>query len=622
MNMKIKISPFFILYFALFISLLVYAYFFFKPELYYFNKQQLFLFDKEYFKGFLIYPGGISEYLTNFIFQFYYYKIVGACLFSLFLLLIFFLINKIFKQFINSIYSIIFSFFPLIFFLIFQSQYDYNIVISVKFIICLLFFLLYLRVYKLSFIKYLFAILSSALIYYIAGGLFFLFHILLMFSYEVIYFRDNKFKILSLIYYLLIGLVFPYLSARYYFIITYKEAYRYVTPYQDDFSLEILIYLLLFFVPLLFVFAKTFAKGSTEIKPGKKVISLITVASCVFSLVFLFAFTDSDKKQKIKIDYLAYNNQWEQIINSDIKISRDEILKNYNLNFYNYLNISRALYHTNQLLDHLFDYEQLYDVGGLFANIYVPETAIPAGFLYFDLGQVMTAQRYFYEALTNFPYDPRIYKMLVRINLISRNYALADKYLYILHRSIIYRSWADDYRKFINNNELSDNESLFSEKRNCLPKFHYFSLVDINKPDWDLKNLLNANNNNKMAFEYLMAYYLLTNNYDEIIANLKHFKDFNYPNLPKHIAEAILVYKLLFPKKWEELPNREDIKISAQTLDQFDNFNRIIDECGNNMEKAKSMLPLELKNTYWYFLRFTTAELEFFKPQKAKKDEY
>ncbi len=584
--MKNKLNLFFILYVALFISFFAYAFFFFDTELYYFNNQQLFLFDKGYFKEFLSYPGGISEYLSIFILQFYFYKIAGALLFSSFLIIIYFLLNKIFNQMQNSFYNKLIAFVPLIFFITFQNFYDYNITINLKFIICSSFFLIYLKIYELKNIKYLFVPLSSILIYFITGGLFFLFYILLLISYELLY-SEDKLKIISSLFYLLIGFSLPYIAARYVYIISFREAYFYFVPQQVSVKLEYLVYMLIVFIPALFIILKNTNKESVDIKPEKKIITISTVFIYLASLVFLFAFAERAEKQKIKIDYLAYNDKWQQIVDMNSKITKNDILNNYKLNFYNNLNISRALYHTNNLLDHLFDNEQYYDIEGLFANIYAPETAIPAGLLYFDMGQVITAQRYFYEALTNFPHDPGVYKMLVEINLINRNYCLAEKYLNILCKSLIYRSWAGYYSKFINNHEMCENDPTFSEKRNYLPKFHYFTLVNMNYPDWDLKNLLKENKNNKMAFEYLMAYYLLTRQYDEIVSNLKKFAELNYTKLPKHIEEAILVYKMMFPAKWKELIVSEKINISPETLDGFDNFNRIIDEYGNNIEKAK-----------------------------------
>ncbi len=35
-----------------------------------------------------------------------------------------------------------------------------------------------------------------------------------------------------------------------------------------------------------------------------------------------------------------------------------------------------------------------------------------------------------------------------------------------------------------------------------------------------------------------------------------------------------------------------------------------------------TMLPVELKHTYWYYLRVISAEKDFFKPQKGKNNEY
>ena len=58
-----------------------------------------------------------------------------------------------------------------------------------------------------------------------------------------------------------------------------------------------------------------------------------------------------------------------------------------------------------------------------------------------------------------------------------------------------------------------------------------------------LLRLLKRNRHNRMAFEYLMAHYLLTDKLEKLVANLYRFGDFDYPQLPRHCQEALIIYQ-------------------------------------------------------------------------------
>src|SRR5512133_3938285 len=53
---------------------------FIRPELHYFLQQSAFLTDSSFFQGFARYPGGLSDYLSEFISQFFYFNTFGSLL--------------------------------------------------------------------------------------------------------------------------------------------------------------------------------------------------------------------------------------------------------------------------------------------------------------------------------------------------------------------------------------------------------------------------------------------------------------------------------------------------------------------------------------------------------------
>ena len=54
--------------------------------------------------------------------------------------------------------------------------------------------------------------------------------------------------------------------------------------------------------------------------------------------------------------------------------------------------------------------------------------------------------------------------------------------------------------------------------------------------------LLARNPKNRMALEYLMAYYLLKGQGGKVACNIRRLDDFNERAIPEHYGEAILIY--------------------------------------------------------------------------------
>ena len=66
------------------------------------------------------------------------------------------------------------------------------------------------------------------------------------------------------------------------------------------------------------------------------------------------------------------------------------------------------------------------------------------------------------------------------------------------------------------------------------------TVVDAQEPM--LQGLLKKNPKNRMALEYLMAYYMLNYKLEPLVELLPALKTFGYKQLPRHVEEAVLVY--------------------------------------------------------------------------------
>jgi len=215
-----------------FLSFLLFLFFyyllFFDSSLYHHYHQPLFLFDKIYIKEFCLYPGGPAECITQFLFQFFYFNLLGSLIISALLVSIFIVTYKLIKKIGNFKYSLILSFLPVGLLLIIQNHYNFPMAITVKYLLALIFFLAYTKVpsrFKIFFIFLFF------LIYYILGGWTYLFFTVLCSLYELL-FRDGSKKYIYAGLNVLLYFIYPYISAHYLFTISLKEAYLYIVPYE------------------------------------------------------------------------------------------------------------------------------------------------------------------------------------------------------------------------------------------------------------------------------------------------------------------------------------------------------------------------------------------------------
>jgi hypothetical protein len=97
---------------------------------------------------------------------------------------------------------------------------------------------------------------------------------------------------------------------------------------------------------------------------------------------------------------------------------------------------------------------------------------------------------------------------LAETNLINGQYAVARKYLMALQKTIFYRDWANETLPLLGNEEAIAKHPEYGHLRQWNYKDDsYFS--DHTTPEM-LESLYSHNTDNRMAYQYLLAYYMLT----------------------------------------------------------------------------------------------------------------
>jgi hypothetical protein len=116
---------------------------------------------------------------------------------------------------------------------------------------------------------------------------------------------------------------------------------------------------------------------------------------------------------------------------------------------------------------------------------------------------------------------------------------------------------------------------------------------------------LDANPSNRMAFEYLLAHYLLTSDMKGLATLAPRLKDF-YRDLPTHVQEALLGFRNVAGSL---PPGVDGSAIDRQIESRFQIFTNIYVRYQNGpAEDAWKALAPAFGGTYWFFYIFGRTE--------------
>ena len=238
--------------------------------------------------------------------------------------------------------------------------------------------------------------------------------------------------------------------------------------------------------------------------------SFILVAICMGCLVWK---NSNFKAEKVmQYDFMACHQQWNRILQT-IKVEKPN----------NQIGVTvqnLALAMRGMLVDHMFDYRQN-GIAGLLPDVATDATSpLPTAEAYYQLGMISMAQRTVFEAqeaILDFQKSGRCYKRLAQTNLINGSYEVARKYLMALQKTLFYREWANETLQLLGNEEAIAQHPEYGRLRPlAFNRDFYFG--DHVTSDM-LQSLYLSNKDNLLAYQYLMAYYLLTGDRENYIKN-------------------------------------------------------------------------------------------------------
>ena len=170
-------------------------------------------------------------------------------------------------------------------------------------------------------------------------------------------------------------------------------------------------------------------------------------------------------------------------------------------------------------------------------------------------------------------------------------------YLNQLTATVFERSWANDYLARLKSDPDMENDSRIQYLRSVMMKKNYgFLLFEY---DEVLIDLLDENPKNKIAFEYLMAWYLLSGNLEKVVSNFDLMDNFDYKTFPEYYQQAYLFYTGTMRKK-ASLKGR---KIDPAVLKSFNEIVANFNLMRKGDTRAFELLSTEYNHSYlvYYF---------------------
>lgn len=571
---------------------------------------------------FLSYPGGPVEYLSAFLSQLFYYSWAGALVVTSQAWLLSVCMDYLLRAAKLARIRLVCFLLPILL-LVLYTRYTYYFPTTMALLIALLFTCLYLkmalsRTATLSCMSTF--LLLSVILYYLAGGAFLLFAVVCA-IYELIL----RFRWKLTLFYLLSAAAVPYILGLFVFRVSILDAFCNCLPfswkilYYEARKREVtIVYLMYVFPPLtLLVFgllqilwkrlysakkrapkklrkkssnllSKTFSRyrHSPKFKWAVESLLLFAIAGSI-----VFFCRNENLRTRFQVDYYAYHKKWPELLTTAQHNPHDPFVAQA---------VNRALYQIGRLNYDMFTWPQHSE------HLILSDKKYKWMYwqifdVFLDLGVVNMAENALTECLEGLGSRPMVLQRLALINMAKGNSDSAKIYLGALSKTLFHAEWANNYLDRLQiDPDLAGDKYIQHLRSLCLDKdCPIYSLYKEKTLLW----LLERNSQNRMAFEYLMAWYMLKKDLGKFAQNLERLQDFGYRELPTHYQEAALIYIYATKKPL----NLSGYPPSPQKRQQIEDFTRIFNSYNRDKQAASEELSKKYRNTYFYYYMYTPS---------------
>ena len=502
------------------------------------EQYQMFLFDIGYFLERIVLPGGLADYISEFLVQFYYMPVLGGTIIALLLMSIQAISWGLMKQYgMKAVFpGYLLSFVPSI--VLWCAMGDQNLLLS--FVVALSGALLMGWIHNRfhnRLVKVVFELVSTALVYWFLGPVVFL-YAALMIGDTLMKGKQNGHILSSLGYsacLLILTVAWILLTTQslqypLYRIFSGLNYYRYpgtVSPLPLGVMIWTVVVVFFGMVPDGHAWIK-------KLQQSKVVMVLAYVLVIVASWFGIKASFDEMTYDLIDYDFLVRTEQWDKIIEKAEKKPATTPLGVSCVNL--------ALSQKGMLADRLFEF---YQNGGegLFPT-FTRDMISPVSTaeIFFRLGMVNDAERYMFEAqeaIPNHRKSARLTRRIIECEIINGNYQVAAKLLRRLQKTLFYSNWANQMMALLGNEKAINRHPIYGKLRKYREKKQDFLFSD-REMDQMLGLLFLNDNHNRMAYEYLMCYELLQRDLEKFVQYYPLGRFVGYDHIPRSFQEILI----------------------------------------------------------------------------------
>ncbi len=566
----------------------------------------------DFFREFTTHPGGLIEYVSAFLSQFFYYSWAGAAVITgqawLICLCIDYAIRTVGMPRWRGLRFVA----PLLLLAIY-SQYTFHLPETMGLLVALVAFCLYLRLAPKGEIGAGAWLLGfSTGLYAFAGGAFLLFALLcglveLLFRGRV---RLGAFAVA-------LGLGVPYLLGVIAFGQRPHDAYFELLPlswkfqsYTSSELMEKAVWVMLLLLPAALLaggIVHLLLNPTNQAKPSKKAnsatklesirksidrlcgdsnrsrlgLDLRTALLIIATAVTLMLCRASKVRTLFEVDYFSRQGQWDKVLEIGRKTP------------YHYLvchAIDRALFHTGKLGGEMFCFPQRPE-----ALFLTQKEALWQKFdTCMDIGMVNQAENALMICLETYGERPLLLQRLAQVNLIKGNISTAQVYLKALEKVPFWGSAARARLAQLETDPQLSQDADIQHWRSVMLRRDFVRDADT------LTLLLTENPENRMAYEYGMASLLLSKKLDQFEQNVKKFRPASISANPSHYIEAILLSRAL---------HKQPIDVPGQTIPKeakvkLHEFFQVIQQHGTDKAAARAASEGPFGDTYYHYYFF------------------
>lgn len=575
------------------------------------EQYQMFLFDTNYFLERIVLPGGLADYISEFLVQFYYMPVLGGTIIALLLMSIQAISWGLMKQYgMKAVFpGYLLSFVPSI--VLWCAMGDQNVLLS--FVVALFGALVIGWIHNRfhnRLVKVVFELVSTALVYWFLGPVVFVYVVLMIGdTLKNALQKGNVLSgigysvcilILTIAWILLSTQTLQYPVSRLFLGLNY---YRYPGV---TFLLIYIVMALAAFIPFLGM-VHPHSSALQKWQKSKWVMAVAYVIVLFASVCGIRTSFDELTYEMIDYDFWIRTEQWNKIIEHAEKKPATSPLGVSSVNL--------ALSQTGQLPDRLFEFYQN-GAEGLFPAFSRDMTSpVSTSEVFYRLGMVNDAERYMFEAqeaIPNFRKSARLTRRIAECEIINGNYEVAAKLLRRLQKTIFYSNWANQTMALLGNEKAINRHPIYGKLRKYREKKQDFLFSD-REMDQMLGLLFLNDKSNKMAYEYLMCYVLLQRDFNKFMQYYPLGRFVGYDHIPRSFQEILI-------EQWMKTHNDpRTIPYSVDTQNVNNTLNFIQIYLRNPKDPQLSQQPYV--SNAWYYMVVQGAD-EAARKKEGMKEVY